>query len=136
MLIVMEPGAGDPAPRSFWGYAMSLDLESAGFVVSGAAVGLAAASQLWCAARKAVPGRRRRAANRLMTAALLLDLVLAAAATIGWADAGIRGTQTASHPPLLWPLTLLAVGTVASVVANAAQRFQHAQRGSVRQQAT
>ena len=115
---------------------MSLDPVSTEFAVSGTAVGPAAANQLWCAVRRAATGRRRRAANRLMPAALLLNLVLGGAATLDWADTGIRGTQTASHPPLLWPLILLAVGAVVSLAVNTAWRLQRTERASVHQQAT
>ena len=122
---------------------MSLGLEFAGFVVSGAAVGLAAVNQLWCAgrtrlwteARREVAARRRRGANRLMSAALLLNLVLGGAATIDWADASIRGTQSAAYPPLLWPLALLAAGAVVSITVNAVQHFHHPQRSHGQQHA-
>ena len=109
---------------------MSLDLEFAGFAVSGTAVALAAVHQVWCASRArpwpgaSEPGRQAarrhlRGANRSMVAALLLNLVLGGAATVDWADDSIRGTQTATHPPLLWPLVLLVAGAVVSVAANA-----------------
>ncbi|MEY9964607.1 hypothetical protein ABIA33_002649 [Streptacidiphilus sp. MAP12-16] len=105
---------------------MSLDPE---FTTSGAVVGLASVNQLWSAARSrpwpqapeawlSAAARRRRTANRLMSAALMLTLVLGAAATIQWADAGIQGTPTAPYPPLLWPLVLFVGGIVVSIVAN------------------
>lgn len=144
MLIVMEPGAGDPAPLSFWGCGMSLGLEFAEFVVSGAAVGLAAVNQVWCAgrarpwtgasgARREAALRRRRGAGRLMAAAQLLNLVLGGAATVDWADDSIRGTQTAAHPPLLWPLVLLAAGAAVSIAVNTVQHLHRPQRARGRQ---
>ncbi|MHA6763397.1 hypothetical protein [Streptacidiphilus sp. PAMC 29251] len=109
---------------------MSLDLEFAEFAVSGAAVGLAALNQVWCAARTrpwpqaaaaryAEALRRRRGANRLMASALLLNLLLGGMATIDWADDSIQGTQTGPYPPLLWPLALFGVGAVVSLAVNA-----------------
>jgi hypothetical protein len=97
---------------------MSLDLEFAEFAVAGTAVGLAAVNQLWCAAG----GRPVRAANRLMGVALLVNLLLGGAATIDWADDSIRGVQTATFPPLLWPLTLFAVGALTSLATVARRR--------------
>lgn len=109
---------------------MSLDLEFAEIAVSGAAVGLAAAHQVWCAARtrpwplasdawREAAARRRRIANRWTAAALVLNLALSGAATLDWADDSIQGTQTAPYPPLFWPLVLFAVGAGVSITVNA-----------------
>ena len=60
-----------------------------------------------------------RVANRLMAAAMLVNLVLGTVATMLWADASIGGPPGQVSPPLLWPLILFAAGVLVSVVANA-----------------
>ena len=66
--------------------------------------------------------RRMRVANRLMAAAMLVNLVLGTVATMLWADASIGGPSDRTSPPLLWPLILFVAGVLVSVFANALAR--------------
>ena len=98
---------------------------------------LASLDQLWSAerlrrhrqgtarrgtARSGVAERRMQVANRLMAAAMLVNLVLGTVATMLWADASIGGPSDRTSPPLLWPLILFVAGVLVSVFANALAR--------------